>query len=120
MDNTNILYGKKWAVCGDSFTNGDFSGGYSETFEDGPFAGKYKEIFNSDSKAYGGEGNVNPRAKTAKKEICDERDYSIKLKLPGLGVTILSCTPGPEEKPVKPAKTKTVAKKTSVNKEDKK
>lgn len=29
MDNTNILYGKKWAVCGDSFTNGDFSGGYS-------------------------------------------------------------------------------------------
>ena len=85
-----------------------------------PFAGKYKEIFNSDSKAYGGEGNVNPRAKTAKKEICDERDYSIKLKLPGLGVTILSCTPGPEEKPVKPAKTKTVAKKTSVNKEDKK
>ena len=38
MDNTNILYGKKWAVCGDSFTNGDFSGGYSETFEDGPFA----------------------------------------------------------------------------------
>lgn len=42
MDNTNILYGKKWAVCGDSFTNGDFSGGYSETFEDGPFAGKYK------------------------------------------------------------------------------
>ena len=81
---------------------------------------EYKEIFNSDSKAYGGEGNVNPRAKTAKKEICDERDYSIKLKLPGLGVTILSCTPGPEEKPVKPAKTKTVAKKTSVNKEDKK
>ena len=42
MDSTNILYGKKWAVCGDSFTNGDFSGGYSETFEDGPFAGKYK------------------------------------------------------------------------------
>ena len=33
MDSTNILYGKKWAVCGDSFTNGDFSGGYSETFE---------------------------------------------------------------------------------------
>ena len=42
MDSTNILYGKKWAVCGDSFTNGDFSGGYSETFENGPFAGKYK------------------------------------------------------------------------------
>lgn len=38
----NILYGKKWAVCGDSFTNGDFNGGESEVFEDGPFAGKYK------------------------------------------------------------------------------
>lgn len=38
----NILYGKKWAVCGDSFTNGDFSGGESECFESGPFAGKYK------------------------------------------------------------------------------
>ena len=50
MDNTNILYGKKWAVCGDSFTNGDFSGGYSETFEDGPFAGKYKTY---DSAAFG-------------------------------------------------------------------
>ena len=75
-----------------------------------PFAGKYKEIFNSDSKAYGGEGTVNPRAKKAKKETCDERDYSIKLKLPSLGVTILSCTLGPEEKP----------RKTSVNKADKK
>ena len=42
MDNTNILYGKKWAVCGDSFYKWRFSGGYSETFEDGPFAGKYK------------------------------------------------------------------------------
>ena len=33
---------KNGQFCGDSFTNGDFSGGYSETFENGPFAGKYK------------------------------------------------------------------------------
>lgn len=84
-----------------------------------PFAGKYKEIFNSDSKAYGGEGTVNPRAKTAKKESCDERDYSIKLKLPSLGVTILSCTPGPEEKSAKPVKKVSKAKKAAKKAENK-
>lgn len=48
MDNTNILYGKKWAVCGDSFTNGDFSGGYSETFEDGPSVpGTFSNLFSN-------------------------------------------------------------------------
>ena len=44
MDNTNILYGKKWAVCGDSFTNGDFSGGYSETFEDVRLPGNIRHM----------------------------------------------------------------------------
>lgn len=58
-----------------------------------PFAGKYKEIFNSDAKVFGGEGVVNPRAKTAKEEECDEREYSIKVKLPALGVSVYSCTP---------------------------
>ena len=38
----NILYGKKWAVCGDSFSNGDFKGGTEPIFEDGPFAGPRK------------------------------------------------------------------------------
>lgn len=59
-----------------------------------PFAGKYKEIFNSDAAEFGGEGVVNPRAKTAKAEECDEREFSIKVKLPALGVSIYSCTPG--------------------------
>ena len=39
----NILYGKKWAVCGDSFSNGDFNGledGY--TIEEGIYKGKNK------------------------------------------------------------------------------
>lgn len=37
----NILFGKKWAVCGDSFTNGDFKGCEEgePLFTDGPFAG---------------------------------------------------------------------------------
>ena len=38
----NILYGKKWAVCGDSFTDGDFKGGEEPRFTEGPFQGKKK------------------------------------------------------------------------------
>ena len=66
-----------------------------------PFAGKYKEIFNSDDKKYGGNGVVNTRVKAAKKAECDEREYSITLKLPALGVAIFTCTPEETEK--KPA-----------------
>ena len=39
--------------------------------------------------------------KRAKKEECDERDYSIKLTLPALSVVIMTCTPEEEKKPVK-------------------
>lgn len=66
-----------------------------------PFAGKYKEIFNSDDKKYGGNGVVNTRVKAAKKAECDEREYSITLKLPALGVAVFTCTPEETEK--KPA-----------------
>ena len=39
-----MLYGKKWAVCGDSFSNGDFKGveGDGFIFKDGPFKGQMK------------------------------------------------------------------------------
>lgn len=39
---SNILYGKKWAVCGDSFSNGDFSGSTENHIitDDGPYKGK--------------------------------------------------------------------------------
>ena len=66
-----------------------------------PFAGKYKEIFNSDDKKYGGNGAVNTRVKAAKKAECDEREYSITVKLPALGVAVFTCTPEETEK--KPA-----------------
>jgi hypothetical protein len=39
----DVLYGKKWVACGDSFTQGDFE--YSQenyTFNDGPYAGQNK------------------------------------------------------------------------------
>ena len=40
----NVLDGKKWAVCGDSFSNGDFSNALENDyiFEDGPYKGENK------------------------------------------------------------------------------
>ena len=79
-----------------------------------PFAGKYKEIFNSDDKKYGGNGVVNTRVKAAKKAECDEREYSITLKLPALGVAVFTCTleetkkkPAAEHSQIKKSITKT-------------
>ena len=65
------------------------------------FAGKYKEIFNSDSEKFGGQGVVNARAKAAIHMECDNREFSLKLKLPAYGVAVFGCTPekgGCEEK----------------------
>lgn len=45
IHNGNILYGKKWAVCGDSFTHGDFSNALDTDYyitEEGPYKGQYK------------------------------------------------------------------------------
>lgn len=63
-----------------------------------PYAGKYKEIFNSDLKKYGGNGVGNPRVKTAKSQEWDERPYSIKMKIPALGILVFSVTPQEETK----------------------
>lgn len=40
MGNQNVLYGKKWVACGDSFTQGGSVG--TTKFEDGLYVGKYK------------------------------------------------------------------------------
>ena len=64
-----------------------------------PFEGKYKEIFNSDAKVYGGEGNVNPRVKPSKEDECDERENSIRITVPPLGISIFRCTPEKLKKP---------------------
>ena len=37
---SDILYGKKWAVAGDSFTAGDFTGITAPTIESGKYAGQ--------------------------------------------------------------------------------
>ncbi len=64
-----------------------------------PFSGKYKEIFNSENRKYGGAGYGNPRAKASKAEKCDERDYTLTVKLPALSVLVFSCTPETESLP---------------------
>ncbi|MDD3795573.1 MAG: 1,4-alpha-glucan branching protein GlgB [Lachnospiraceae bacterium] len=57
-----------------------------------PYHGKYKEIFNSDRVEFGGQGNVNPRQKTSKKDECDGRKDSIQIKVPSMGISVFSCT----------------------------
>ena len=58
-----------------------------------PFYGKYKEIFNSDRAEYDGDGTVNSRARTSRTVECDEREYSIRVSVPALGVAVFSCIP---------------------------
>ena len=57
-----------------------------------PFAGQYKEIFSSDREEFGGNGYLNKRVKTSKKDECDGRDDSIRITVPPLGITVFKCT----------------------------
>lgn len=57
-----------------------------------PFCGKYKEILNTDATEFGGGGMVNKRVKNAKQEECDDREYSVKITVAPLSVSVFSCT----------------------------
>ena len=57
-----------------------------------PAMGKYKEIFNSDDVKYGGNGATNPRVINSKKDECDAREDSIRLKVPPMGISVLRYT----------------------------
>lgn len=77
-----------------------------------PFSGKYKEIFSTDNVKYSGNGNTNGRVKISKYEECDGREYSIRIKVPALSVSVFSCEEVPyEELKPKTKKTKKVSKK---------
>ena len=54
-----------------------------------PEDGIYKEIFNSDDERFGGSGVVNTVARPAEEKPYNGLGYSINLRLPPLGVTIL-------------------------------
>ena len=58
-----------------------------------PYPGKYKEIFNSDAKVYGGEDFLNPRVKTAKEDSCDGREFSVRIKVASLGISVFKYNP---------------------------
>lgn len=84
-----------------------------------PYSGKFKEIFNSDSTEFGGEGNTNPRAKTSKKSPCDDREDSVQILVPPMGISVFKCTKAEEKAPAKKtaAAKKTIsAKKTAAKK----
>ena len=68
-----------------------------------PYSGKFKEIFNSDSVAFGGDGNVNPRVKSSKKSPCDDRENSIEVLVPPMGISVFKCTRVEEPAAKKPA-----------------
>ena len=82
-----------------------------------PYQGKYKEIFNSDAEAFGGAGNVNPRVKMSRKTECDERQDSISIKVPALGMCVFSYSKAVEkvvDNKTAKNKTKAVGKKTNL------
>jgi len=88
-----------------------------EKFQIGvPFKGKYKEIFNSDAEEFGGEGVVNPRVKQSKKEEFDEREHSITITVPPLGISVFQCTPVLEAASEKTTETKTKESKSASSK----
>ncbi|MNL48857.1 1,4-alpha-glucan branching enzyme GlgB [compost metagenome] len=63
---------------------------YREKYRVGiPFKAKWKEIFNTDAKEFFGSGKLNNKLISAEKIGCHEREYSILLNIPPLGVTIL-------------------------------
>ena len=80
-----------------------------------PYSGKFKEIFNSDSREFGGAGNTNPRVKTSKKDACDDRENSIQILIPPMGIAVFKCT-RVEEQPENKKTTKAAASKTAAKK----
>lgn len=88
-----------------------------EDFQIGvPFKGKYKEILNSDKEIFGGSGNTNPRVKPSKAEEWDEREQSIRITVPPLGIAVFQCIPEEKKKPEKKAAAKQGARKTKAKK----
>lgn len=83
---------KPAALAEELFVICNFAGVDREVQVGVPCAGKYKEIFNTDDSAYGGEGYINPRAKRAVEKKADGCEWSVKVKMPALSVSIWQVT----------------------------
>ncbi len=57
-----------------------------------PKDGNLKEIFNSDAKRFGGSGFANRKPIAINSIPCHNKDFSVVLNLPPLGITILKFT----------------------------
>ena len=76
----------------------NFGGNGQDNYKIGvPGPGKYKEILNTDAVLYGGSGSVNPRLKQSKKDECDNREDSIRIKIAHLSVSVFQYTRVNEE-----------------------
>lgn len=84
-----------------------------------PYVGKYKEIFSSDNTKFGGDGNVNKRAKASAKDECDGREDSIKVTVPSLGFSVFKFIKEEQAKPKNNTADKAVpdTKKTNLKEE---
>lgn len=54
-----------------------------------PHGGAWKEVFNSDGERYGGSGMHNPPQIQSERHLAHEREWSVVLTLPPLGVVFL-------------------------------
>lgn len=92
-ENTLVFLRKGAADGDDLLVACNFSPLAYEKYQIGvPYSGKYKEIFNSDSTAFGGTGKINPRVKASKKAACDDRESSIQIQMPPMGIAVFKCT----------------------------
>lgn len=63
-----------------------------------PMDGKYKPVYVSENAKFGGLVNMKQTLVKCKKDECDMRDYSIRIKIPALSVSVYSFVPyTPEE-----------------------
>ena len=90
INETAIVFIRKGTIVGeDLLVICNFTPVLRENYKIGvPYKAKYKEIFNSDDSAFGGNGNVNANVKSAREEECDEREYSLRVKLAPLSISI--------------------------------
>ena len=54
-----------------------------------PYLADYKEVFNTDKKEYGGSGQVMEDILVAEEKKYHNMPYSIKIKVPPMGVSVL-------------------------------
>jgi len=58
-----------------------------------PFAGKYREVLNTDAGKYAGKNFINNGYISSSEDECDDRENSIRIKMPALATQVFMYTP---------------------------